>query len=212
MERRKASFNGNRNGSRGNFGKRTFGPTDAYELPSAASTLEEKVIVAALKRCGGDGVPSRSLQREAGIHDKDAFYDALHSLKDKGEITVDKDHWVKLVPRGGDIEAQIVSLSERFGFARPKLGGEDIFVPGSALKGAFVGDQVILTDLQKRDKGPSGRVKRIVARSEAPMTGTVHVDETGARVTPDGSLRYDLRVVGSLNGAKDMDKVLIAPK
>ena len=216
MERRKATFNGNRNGnrngSRGNFGKRTFGPTDAYELPSAASTLEEKVIVAALKRCGGDGVPSRSLQREAGIHDKDAFYDALHSLKDKGEITVDKDHWVKLVPRGGDIEAQIVSLSERFGFARPKLGGEDIFVPGSALKGAFVGDQVILTDLQKRDKGPSGRVKRIVARSEAPMTGTVHVDETGARVTPDGSLRYDLRVAGSLNGAKDMDKVLIAPK
>ena len=170
MERRKGTFNGNRNGnrngSRGNFGKRTFGPTDAYELPSAASTLEEKVIVAALKRCGGDGVPSRSLQREAGIHDKDAFYDALHSLKGKGEITVDKDHWVKLVPRGGDIEAQIVSLSERFGFARPKLGGEDIFVPGSALKGAFVGDQVILTDLQKRDKGPSGRVKRIVARSE----------------------------------------------
>lgn len=123
MERRKGTFNGNRNGnrngSRGNFGKRTFGPTDAYELPSAASTLEEKVIVAALKRCGGDGVPSRSLQREAGIHDKDAFYDALHSLKDKGEITVDKDHWVKLVPRGGDIEAQIVSLSERFGFAGP---------------------------------------------------------------------------------------------
>ena len=61
MERRKGTFNGNRNGnrngSRGGFGKRTFGPTDAYELPSAASTLEEKVIVAALKRCGGDGVP-----------------------------------------------------------------------------------------------------------------------------------------------------------
>ena len=93
MERR-GNFNRSRNGGRGGFGKRTFGPTDTYELPSAASTLEEKVIVAALKRCGGDGVPSRSLQREAGIRDKDAFYDALHSLKDKGEITVDKDHWV----------------------------------------------------------------------------------------------------------------------
>ena len=181
-------------------------------MPSSASTLEEKVIVAALKRCGGDGVPSRSLMREAGIRDKDTFYDALHSLKDKGEIQVDKDHWVKLVPRGGDIEAELVSLSERFGFARPKLGGEDIFIPGSALKGAFLGDQVILTDLQKRDKGPSGRVKRIVSRSEQPMTGTVHVDENGARVTPDGALRYDLNVVGGLNGAKDGDKVLIQPK
>ena len=214
MERRR-TFNGNRNGNRngrGNFGKRTFGPTEAYELPSSASTLEEKVIVAALKRCGGDGVPSRSLMREAGIREKNTFYNALHSLKDKGEITVDKDHWVKLVPRGGDIEAELVSLTERFGFARPKLGGEDIFIPGSGLKGAFVGDTVILTDLQKRDKGPSGRVKRIVARSEAPITGTVHVDEEGPRVTPDGALRYDLRVVGGLNGAKDKDKVLILPQ
>ena len=216
MERRRGSFNGNRNGNRngrsGNFGKRTFGPTDAYELPSSASTLEEKVIVAALKRCGGDGVPSRSLQREAGIHDKDTFYGALHSLKDKGEITVDKDHWVKLVPRGGDIQAEIVSLSERFAFARPKLGGEDIFVPGSALKGAFLGDQVILTDLQKRDKGPSGRVKRVVEHQERPMTGTVHVDEEGTRITPDGAVRYDFQVAGGLNGAKDMDKVQIRPK
>lgn len=214
MERRR-TFNGNRNGNRngrGNFGKRTFGPTEAYELPSSASTLEEKVIVAVLKRCGGDGVPSRSLMREAGIREKDTFYNALHSLKDKGEITVDKDHWVKLVPRGGDIEAELVSLTERFGFARPKLGGEDIFIPGSGLKGAFVGDTVILTDLQKRDKGPSGRIKRIVARSEAPITGTVHVDEEGPRVTPDGALRYDLRVVGGLNGAKDKDKVLILPQ
>ena len=214
MERRR-TFNGNRNGNRngrGNFGKRTFGPTEAYELPSSASTLEEKVIVAALKRCGGDGVPSRSLMREAGIREKDTFYNALHSLKDKGEITVDKDHWVKLVPRGGDIEAELVSLTERFGFARPKLGGEDIFIPGSGLKGAFVGDTVILTDLQKRDKGPSGRIKRIVARSEAPITGTVHVDEEGPRVTPDGALRYDLRIVGGLNGAKDKDKVLILPQ
>lgn len=214
MERRR-TFNGNRNGNRngrGNFGKRTFGPTEAYELPSSASNLEEKVIVAVLKRCGGDGVPSRSLMREAGIREKNTFYNALHSLKDKGEITVDKDHWVKLVPRGGDIEAELVSLTERFGFARPKLGGEDIFIPGSGLKGAFVGDTVILTDLQKRDKGPSGRVKRIVARSEAPITGTVHVDEEGPRVTPDGALRYDLRVVGGLNGAKDKDKVLILPQ
>lgn len=203
--------NGNGRGRGNGYGKRTFAPPEKYELPSAASSWEEKLIVAALKRCGGDGVPSRSLQREAGLSDKNAFYDALHSLKDKGEITVDKDHWVKLIPRGGDIEAQIVSLSERFGFARPKLGGEDIFVPGSALKGAFVGDTVILTDLQKRDKGPSGRVKRIVARSEEPMTGTVHMDEEGKRVTPDGSLRYDLSIAGSLNGAKDKDKVLIRP-
>lgn len=191
---------------------------EAYELPSAARTLEEKLIVAALKRCGGnklssDGIPAKSLMREAGIRDKDVFYGSLHSLQENGEVTVDKDYWVKLVPHTGDVEAVLVSLSERFGFARPKLGGEDVFIPGSALKGAFLGDEVILTDLRKEEKGPSGKIKRIVARPETPVTGTVHIDENGARVTPDGAIRYDLEISPiHLHGAKDGDKVLILPK
>ena len=62
--------------------------------------------------------------------------------------------------RAGDfilIEATLVSISERFGFARPTKAGEDIFIPGRDLNGAFVGDTVILCGLQKRDRGPSGR-------------------------------------------------------
>ncbi len=186
---------------------------EPYELPGAAKTLEEKLIVAALKRCGGDGVPSKSLMREAGIRDKDDFYDALRSLKENCEVSVDQDHWVKLMPHIGDVEATLVSLSERFGFARPKIGGEDIFVPGAALKGAFVGDEVILTDLRKAEKGPSGKVKRILSHSESSVTGTVHIDENGARVTPDGAIRYDMEISPThLNGAKDGDKVLIIPQ
>ena len=121
---------------------RTVSSSQPYELPSAAKTIEEKLIVAALKRCAGDGIPSKSLMREAGISDKAAFYDALHALEDAAEIKVDKDHWVQLVPRTGDIEATLVSLSEKFGFARPKSGTEDIFIPGSALNGAFIGDEI----------------------------------------------------------------------
>ncbi len=192
---------------------RTISSAQTYELPSAAKTIEEKLVVAALKRCGGEGVPAKSLLREAGISDKTAFYDALHSLEAVGEIKVDKDHWVRLVPRTGDIEATLVSLSEKFGFAKPKTGTEDIFIPGSALNGAFVGDEIIIGDLQKRERGPSGRVKRIVKRSESAVTGTLHIGEQGAAVTPDGAVRFDMRVApGKLNGAKDGDKVLIAPK
>lgn len=184
-----------------------------YELPSAAKTIEEKLIVAALKRCGGDGVPAKSLLREAGIRDKDAFYDSLRSLKEAGEVKVDKDHWVQLVPHTGDIEATLVSLSEKFGFAKPKFGAEDIFIPGSALNGAFLGDEIIVGNLEKRDRGPSGKVKRIVKRSESAVTGTLHRTETGCTVTPDGAVRFDMQVLpGKDNGAKDGDKVLIAPK
>ncbi len=222
MERNRRNFNGSgRSDGRLAWSSERTGRSsegEPYELPGAAKSLEEKLIVAALKRCGGDkagsdGVPAKALLREAGIRDKDDFYEALRRLRENGEITVDKDHWVKLVPHAGDAEATLVSLSERFGFARPKLGGEDIFIPGSALKGAFVGDEVILTDLRKADKGPSGKVKRIVRRSGGAVTGTVHIDENGARVTPDGAVRYDMEVSPvNLHGAKDGDKVLIEPQ
>ena len=207
---------GSQRDSRRSFGepRRVFDAPagDAYQLPSAASTPEELLILGALKRCGGDGVPSKSLQREAGIRDKDSFYAALKSLEELREVTVDRDHWVKLVPPAKEIEAEIVSLSARFGFAKPRVG-EDIFIPGRDLNGAFVGDKVILWDLQKRDRGPSGKVKRVVSRSENKLTGTVHINEFGsALVTPDGPVRYDLEVQAArLGGAKDGDKVLIEP-
>ena len=56
--------------------RRSFGgpAPDAYYLPSAASTPEEIVIVAALKRCGGDGVPPQSPQRGGGDPGKDALF------------------------------------------------------------------------------------------------------------------------------------------
>ena len=198
-------------GNRGGRGR--FHSEEPYELPSAAVTVEEKLIVAALKRCGGNGVPSKSLMREAGIRNKEDFYEALRSLKENREISVDKDHWVKLIPHTGDVEAVLVSLSERFGFARPKLGTEDIFIPGSALQGAFVGDEILLTELRKGEKGPSGKVKRVLARGTDAVTGTVHIDENGARATPDGAVRYDMEISPMhLHGAKDGDKVLLQPK
>lgn len=209
---------GPQRGARGgrSFGepRRVFGAPgeDAYTLPSAATTPEELLILGALRRCGGDGVPSKSLQRESGIRDKDSFYAALKSLEELREVTIDKDHWVKLVPPAKEIEAEIVSLSARFGFAKPKIG-EDIFIPGRDLNGAFLGDKVILWDLQKRDRGPSGKVKRVVERAQNKLTGTVHINEYGsATVTPDGPIRYDLDIqTGRLGGAKDGDKVLIEP-
>lgn len=194
--------------------RRSFGSSsvESYTLPSAASTTEELLIVGALKRCGGDGVPSKALQRESGIRDKDAFYQALRHLEELGEVAVDKDHWAKLAPPAKEVEAELVSLSERFGFARPKIG-EDIFIPGRDLNGAFVGDKILLYDLQKREKGPSGKVRRILQRGQNKVTGTLRMDEYGARVTPDGAVRYDMEVPTSLlNGGKDGDKVLIQPR
>ena len=93
---------------------------ESYQLPSAAVTIEEKLIVAALKRCGGDGVPSRSLQRESGVTSKDAFYHALHSLEENGEVKVDKDHWVKRCPPSREIWLCPAWPGRRYLYSRPR--------------------------------------------------------------------------------------------
>ena len=62
---------------------------------------------------------ARRLLRKSGISNETAFYNALHSLKDKRLILMDRQHNVKLIPVEDDVTATLVSLSKGFGFARP---------------------------------------------------------------------------------------------
>ena len=147
--------------------------------------------------------------KKTGVLDKLAFYDALRSLKDRRMILLDREHNAKLIPVGEDVEATLVSLSKNFGFARPDSGGDDIFIHGSALQGALVGDKIIVGDIRKDDRGPSGRVRRIVEHKPAQTTGTVSITDEGIEFIPDNAIRYNLRMrERDLNGAKNGDKVM----
>lgn len=152
---------------------------------------------------------ARQLLKKTGVLDKLAFYDALRSLKDRRMILLDREHNAKLIPVGEDVEATLVSLSKNFGFARPDGGGDDIFIHGSALQGALVGDKIIVGDIRKDDRGPSGRVRRIVEHKPAQTTGTVSITDEGIEFIPDNAIRYNLRMRDrDLNGAKNGDKVM----
>lgn len=152
---------------------------------------------------------ARQLLKKTGVLDKLAFYDALRSLKDRRMILLDREHNAKLIPVGEDVEATLVSLSKNFGFARPDGGGDDIFIHGSALQGALVGDKIIVGDIRKDDRGPSGRVRRIVEHKPAQTTGTVSITDEGIEFIPDNAIRYNLRMrERDLNGAKNDDKVM----
>ena len=152
---------------------------------------------------------ARQLLKKTGVLDKLAFYDALRSLKDRRMILLDREHNAKLIPVGEDVEATLVSLSKNFGFARPDGGGDDIFIHGSALQGALVGDKIIVGDIRKDDRGPSGRVRRIVEHKPAQTTGTVSITDEGIEFIPDNAIRYNLRIrERDLNGAKNGDKVM----
>ena len=169
----------------------------------------EETILATMRSEEIHDWSARQLLKKAGVLDKLAFYDALRSLKDRRMILLDREHNAKLIPVGEDVEATLVSLSKNFGFARPDGGGDDIFIHGSALQGALVGDRISVGDIRKDDRGPSGRVRRIVEHKPAQTTGTVSITDEGIELIPDNAIRYNLRMrERDLNGAKNGDKVM----
>ena len=169
----------------------------------------EETILATMRSEEIHDWSARQLLKKAGVLDKLAFYDALRSLKDRRMILLDREHNAKFIPVGEDVEATLVSLSKNFGFARPDGGGDDIFIHGSALQGALVGDKIIVGDIRKDDRGPSGRVRRIVEHKPAQTTGTVSITDEGIELIPDNAIRYNLRMrERDLNGAKNGDKVM----
>lgn len=169
----------------------------------------EETILATMRSEEIHDWSARQLLKKTGVLDKLAFYDALRSLKDRRMILLDREHNAKLIPVGEDVGATLVSLSKNFGFARPDGGGDDIFIHGSALQGALVGDRIIVGDIRKDDRGPSGRVRRIVEHKPAQTTGTVSITDEGIELIPDNAIRYNLRMrERDLNGAKNGDKVM----
>ncbi len=169
----------------------------------------EETILATMRSEEIHDWSARQLLKKTGVLDKLAFYDALRSLKDRRMILLDREHNAKLIPVGEDVEATLVSLSKNCGFERPDGGGDDIFIHGSALQGALVGDKIIVGDIRKDDRGPSGRVRRIVEHKPAQTTGTVSITDEGIELIPDNAIRYNLRMrERDLNGAKNGDKVM----
>jgi len=175
-------------------------------------TLDEKRVLSVLEKSPQEKFSSRELLRLSRVKSKTAFYGALRKLEKSGEIAVDQKHRVRYLPPEKDVKAQLISLSAGFGFARTE-DGKDVFIPGNSLKGAFVGDSVLLTGIKEQEKGLFGTIKRVSERGRNSVTGTVCVDERGAHVVPDAAIRFNLDVLPKdLNGAKDGDKVAVTPK
>lgn len=175
-------------------------------------TLDEKRILSVLEKSPDEQFSSRELLRLSKVKSKTAFYGALHQLERSGSVAVDQKHRVRYLPPEKDVKAQLISLSAGFGFARTEEG-KDVFVPGSSLKGAFVGDSILLTGIKDQEKGLFGKIKRVTERGRNTVTGTMRMDERGAHVVPDAKIRFNLDVLPKdLNGAKDGDKVAVTPK
>ena len=161
------------------------------------------------------GIRVLETQAMVGRSEREEFYELLDSWEQQGKIWRRRNS-VVLSQNQGLVEAKIVNLTERFGFARPldedkqeKLG--DIFLPGRYMQGAMPGDTVLVRvkPMNHEDNRPEGSVVRIIEQNNAPFTGVVVRDNGRYYIRPDKMSRFMWEVnKGQLNGAHAGDKVL----
>lgn len=164
------------------------------------------------------GIRVLEIQAQIDRTERTQFLDLLESMEKSGELHRRKNS-VVLASSQGLVPARIVSVNERFGFARPeplpdKPQQEDIFLPGRYMMGAMPGDRVLLRVSQRRARSEGenleGAVAQIVEQNNAPFTGVVVRQPDGYYLRPDRLVRFLLPIEkGQLHGCREGDKVQV---
>ncbi len=140
------------------------------------------------------------------------FDQLLTGYKAKGVIIQERNA-VGLAENMKTVKAKIVSVQERFGFARPLDEGatkeDDIFLPGREMLGAMPGD--IVTVRLSKDSGGKveGTVTEILEEGRENFSGVLFSERGRFFVQPDKYVKIPIEVwEKDRNGAKAGDKVL----
>ncbi len=139
--------------------------------------------------------------------DKSAFYDAVEALLEQGYLIEKKGKLISCEKLGLH-PAKIVKLSKTFGFAVLDEIKEKVFIPGKFLKGALVGDTVLVTYSNSYGELLEGKVERIVAYGNSEFCGVVTVDNNRFCVVPDDMGDYSIPLVAGSVRAKVGEKVI----
>ncbi len=138
---------------------------------------------------------------------------AVDELVKKGKICQKSGAYflAKGRPAEGLLECTLVKLGPSFGFAAPKFGGSDVFIPGRALSGALPGDQVLVKLFSKPRVAGSreGEILAVTAPRE-DFVGTVVRENGRLYLEPDDCPFVRVLIKKSADGgAEDGDKAAV---
>lgn len=140
------------------------------------------------------------------------FDQLIQQYKAKGVIVQEKNA-VGLAENMQTVKAKIVSVQERFGFARPldenATREDDIFLPGREMLGAMPGD-VVTVRISKDSKGKTeGTVTEILEENHEGFPGVLYNERGRFFVMPDKDIKIPVEVwEKDRNGAQAGDKIL----
>ena len=191
---------------------KTFRPTKGFSRLDLQSR-----VMRVLRHQKGHHIGIRVLEIQAQVSrsEREEFYDLLENMEQEGKLWRRRTS-VVLSQQQGLVKAEVVTLSERFGFARPVEEADkervgDIFLPGRMMQGAMPGDIVLVRTKPAQDGDkPEGSVVRIIEENNNPFTGVVVREPAGYYIRPDRMSRFLWEISkGELNGAHAGDKVLV---
>ncbi|MDQ5983287.1 MAG: Ribonuclease R [Eubacteriales bacterium SKADARSKE-1] len=145
-----------------------------------------------------------------GALDKDAFKKAVKELKAEAKL-VENNKGKYMAPSVcGFVPAKIITYCKGFLFARPLLGGKDLYIPAEKSLNAMVNDIVMINGIKDTGKGPHGIVERIVSSENRPVTGTVVKNMRGLYFVADFGYQYEIPIKKSrASGISESDKVQV---
>lgn len=172
---------------------------------------DDSQIILDILNAQSEPVDRNSLQILSGILETEDFNSAVSYLEKNGKIVVLKRKKIAVPKVAGYVTATIVRQARGFSFAHPQEEGEDIFIHANESKGSMPGDLVLVKDVTDTEKGPMGRVDRIVEKGARVVTGTVERAQGKAYVMPDNGFAYSIPVVrGGELKSKNGDKVKVS--
>ena len=181
-------------------------------LPRESEVLER------LRQKGSRILSFKDLARSFHVRteDEEAFRERLDALERKGQIARVRGEKYSAIEFSSHVAGRLTVRPEGYGFVLVE-GGEDLFVPRSAMHGAMDGDTVLAREEQTRlrrgygghgrDSEPgrvSGTVVKVIARARERVVGRLEVQEGRRVVLPyDPKIDAVIRIAeGKAHGAR----------